>query len=149
MVSWPKGISAHGEIRRAPGHVIDMVPTLLELAGASPRAEAPRSPGQSLVSVFESDDSEEREALWWFHDGHKAIRMGDWKLVRQNLKNEKQPTLELYNLKEDPIETKNVAEAHPEILQKAADIFKAEREIPELENFKIPILQDGLLNEKK
>jgi len=75
--------------------------------------------------------------------------MGDWKVVRQNLKNEKLPTLELYNLKDDPTETTNVAEVHPEVLKKAAEIFKTEREVPELENFKIPILQDGLLAEKK
>lgn len=75
--------------------------------------------------------------------------MGDWKVVRKNLKNEKESTLELYNLKNDPTEKINLAEAHPEILQKTAKVFNSEREVPELKDFKIPIIQEGLLFEKK
>ena len=74
--------------------------------------------------------------------------MGDWKLVRQNLLNDLEPSLELYNLKDDPTETKNVAELHPKIIAKAAKIFDRERETPELENFKMPEIENGLLTKK-
>ena len=81
LVSWPKGIEARGELRRNPGHVVDIVPTLLELANAKTLAEAPPAPGKSLTTVFQKDDSLEHDPIWWFHDGHKAIRAGDWKAV--------------------------------------------------------------------
>lgn len=51
----------------------------------------------------------------------------------------------MYNLKEDPTETTNVAEGHPEILQKAAEIFERERIAPEMDIFKIPSISNGLL----
>jgi arylsulfatase A-like enzyme len=81
LVSWPAGIAARGEIRHTPGHVIDIVPTLLELAGARATPDAPPAPGKSLVSTFPGDQPDRDEALWWFHDGHKAIRQGRWKAV--------------------------------------------------------------------
>lgn len=77
LLSWPDGIAARGEMRRQPGHVIDIVPTLLELAGAP---SLPESPGISLSPTFSGSDLD-RDTLWWFHDGHKAIRIGDWKAV--------------------------------------------------------------------
>jgi arylsulfatase A-like enzyme len=81
LVAWPTGIEARGEIRRSPGHVIDIAATLLELAGAERLADAPAAPGKSLVPLFSQDDAAERQSIWWFHDGNKAIRMGDWKAV--------------------------------------------------------------------
>lgn len=81
VISWPAGIPARGEIRRTPGHVIDVVPTLLEVAGATAAPEAPPAPGKSLVSTFVTDQADPHDAIWWFHDGHKAIRQGDWKAV--------------------------------------------------------------------
>ena len=81
LVSWPAGIAARGEIRSTPGHVIDVVPTLLELAGAKPATDAPPAPGKSLVATFSSDQPDRDDALWWFHDGHKAIQQGHWKAV--------------------------------------------------------------------
>ena len=81
LASWPEGIPAGGEFRRNPGHVIDITPTLLELAGVDAPADAPPLPGQSLVATFEQESDIGHEQLWWFHDGHKAIRKGDWKAV--------------------------------------------------------------------
>jgi len=81
LLSWPAGIPARGEIRATPGHVIDVVPTLLELAGAKAAPAAPPAPGKSLVATFASDQPTREEPIWWFHDGHKAIRSGNWKAV--------------------------------------------------------------------
>lgn len=81
LLSWPAGILARGEVRTTPGHVIDVVPTLLELAGAKVASAAPPAPGKSLVATFASDQPTREEPIWWFHDGHKAIRSGNWKAV--------------------------------------------------------------------
>ncbi|MFT5466010.1 MAG: arylsulfatase A-like enzyme/pimeloyl-ACP methyl ester carboxylesterase [Verrucomicrobiales bacterium] len=104
IVSWPKGISAKGELRSTPGHVVDVVPTLLELAGAQLHPDAPTSPGESLTMAFEADKIVERDSLWWFHDGHRAIRIGDWKAVAPIGE-----PWELYNMSEDRDESNDLA----------------------------------------
>lgn len=113
VVSWPKGIEARGEMRTNPGHVIDVVPTLLELAGAEPLPEAPPAPGKSLVPVFEKggDGKVEHESIWWFHDGHKAIRQGNWKAVAPAGE-----SWELYDLDGDREESTDLAATQPEKL---------------------------------
>tara|TARA_R110002096_G_scaffold285073_6_gene478899 strand:+ start:4588 stop:6267 length:1680 start_codon:yes stop_codon:yes gene_type:complete len=120
IVSWPDGIKARNEIRTNPGHVIDIVPTLLEVAGASPYPEAPVAPGKSLVPVFERDGTVDHESLWWFHDGHKAIRMGNWKAVAP----QNEPW-ELYDLSHDRAESNNLARAQPEKLKQLVDTWDA------------------------
>lgn len=105
LVSWPAGIKARGEFRRQPGHVIDIVPTLLELASANTLPDAPPAPGQSLVPWFAADPPpSEPRTLWWFHDGHKAIRHGDWKAVAPLGE-----PWELYNLAIDRDESTDLA----------------------------------------
>ena len=104
LMSWPKGIEARGEFRRNVGHVIDVVPTVLELAGARTLEEAPIAPGKSLVPAFTKDQSVKHESLWWFHDGHKAIRVGDWKAVAPNSE-----PWELYNIANDRDESTDLA----------------------------------------
>ena len=104
LMSWPKGIAARGAFRRNVGHVIDVVPTVLELAGAKTLEEAPPAPGKSLVPAFAKDQSVKHESLWWFHDGHKAIRVGDWKAVAPNSE-----PWELYNVANDRDESTDLA----------------------------------------
>ncbi len=122
VVSWPAGIKARNELRSNPGHLIDIVPTLLEVTGAKQPDEVaglkvPPIHGTSLVPDFTKDGSVKREFLWWNHDGHRAIRMGDWKLVA----NGKSPW-ELYDMGQDRSETRNLAEDHPE---KVVELEKA------------------------
>lgn len=81
LVSWPDGIDRSGEFRDTPGHVIDVVPTLLEIAGASPLSDSPTLPGKSLAPLFNGLPRNQHESIWWFHDGNRAIRKGDWKAV--------------------------------------------------------------------
>ncbi|NRB74579.1 MAG: arylsulfatase [Verrucomicrobiales bacterium] len=123
IVSWPKGIAARGETRNNPGHVIDVVPTMLELAGAAPHPDAPPSPGKSLVPVFEKDGSVEHDQFWWYHDDHRAIRIGDWKAVAP----QGEPW-ELYDLSNDRGEMNNLAKSQPEKLQQLVKAWEATTE---------------------
>jgi arylsulfatase len=114
VVHWPRGIAARGEIRHNPGHLIDLAPTILELAGGRWPAEfagkpVPAAPGKSLVPAFATDGSVTRDYLWWYHIGNRAIRVGDWKLVAAG-----ESPWELYDVRLDRSETKNLAAEHPD-----------------------------------
>ncbi|HUY33485.1 MAG TPA: arylsulfatase [Pirellulales bacterium] len=115
IAHWPKGIAARGELRRHPGHVIDLVPTILEIAGGK-RPETwqgkpvPPPPGKSLVAALANDGAAPREYLWWLHEGNRAIRIGDWKLVAAG---EKAPW-ELYDLSQDRAEMNDLAARQPD-----------------------------------
>jgi arylsulfatase len=113
IAHWPAGIKARGELRHTPSHLIDIVPTVLELAGVAKPAKVnghavPPAPGRSLVSVFSKEVAVGRDFLWWEHEGNRAIRAGDWKLVA--LKN---GGWELYDLARDRGEQHNLAIANP------------------------------------
>ena len=117
VVHWPAGIKARGELRHSPAHVIDIVPTILEVTGAEKPATwdgepIPQAPGHSLVAAFDRDEVVQREFLWWLHEGNRAIRVGDWKLVAA-----KGDPWELYDLGTDRAESNDLAKAKPEKAQ--------------------------------
>jgi len=113
IVHWPAGIQARGDLRHDAGHLIDLLPTALEVTGATRPSEVaglavPALPGKSLIPSLAKDGSVKRDSLWFYHDGHRAIRAGDWKLVGKSGE-----PWELYDLGEDRSETKNLATSHP------------------------------------
>lgn len=119
IVHWPEGIRARGELRRNVGHVIDLVPTILDLAGgqlseSKKSAKAPPFPGRSLVPVFEDDESVERDFLFFHHEGNRALRVGEHKLVSAK---ENGDIWELYDLSNDRSETFDLAVRQPELLE--------------------------------
>ena len=119
IASWPAGITARGELRRTPAHVIDVVPTILELAGGKPADGAPPAPGKSLVPAFAKDETIPRAPLWWLHEGNRALRAGDWKIVST-----KDSAWELYDLSTDRAETKNLAAEKPEKVRELAALWE-------------------------
>ncbi len=114
IVHWPAGISAKGELRHTPGHFVDILPTVLELTGVNKPADwqgepIPEAPGRSIVSAFAKDVTVPRDNLWWLHEGNRALRAGDWKLVAA-----KGDPWELYDLRTDRAEQVNLAGKMPE-----------------------------------
>ena len=102
-------------LRHNVGHVIDLVPTILAATGGQPFKQwegqpVPPAPGKSLLPVLAKDYTVERDYLWWFHKGNRAIRIGEWKLVSGGAKG----PWELYNMSVDSTETMNLAERYPE-----------------------------------
>jgi arylsulfatase len=115
IVHWPKGIAARGELRHTPGHVIDLVPTILEAVnGKRPEKwdgqPVPPAPGKSLVPLFAKDGTVAHDSLWWLHEGNAALRVGDWKIVATG----KNTPWELYDLGSDRAETRDLAKVRPE-----------------------------------
>jgi arylsulfatase len=126
VMHWPAGISARGEIRTTPGHVIDVVPTVLEVAGAEVSKNgnnAPELPGKSLARLFSGDTQLDRPYLWWLHEGNRALRQGDWKVVAA-----KDRPWELYDLSKDRCETKDVAAEHPARVKELVRLWETERD---------------------
>ncbi|MBN1418430.1 MAG: arylsulfatase [Planctomycetes bacterium] len=126
IVHWPAGIRAHGELRRDVCHLIDLAPTILDLAGAPPadaRQGMPGPPmhGRSIAPAFARDGALARDALCWFHSGNRAIRAGDWKLVAEGAKG----PWELYDLAADRCESNDLAARAPDRVKDLADRWTA------------------------
>jgi len=113
IAHWPARIKAAGELRHQPGHLVDIMATCVEVAGAKYPAEFGGKPiqpmeGRSLVPAFDNQPIQ-RDALYWEHEGNAAIRVGDWKLVRLG----RNGPWELYNLKTERTELHNLAATEP------------------------------------
>jgi arylsulfatase len=126
IVHWPAGIRAKNELRHTPSHLIDIVPTVLELAGLGKPSEwqgdpVPEAPGVSLVPTFSEERTIHRGSLWWLHEKHRAVRVGDWKLVADAGK-----AWELYDLKADRAEQHDLAAAMPEKANELERIWQSE-----------------------
>lgn len=113
IAHWPAGIRARGELRHTPVHLIDIVPTVLALAGvASPAtwggAARPPLPGRDLSPTFAADATIDRPSLYFDHAGNRALRAGDLKIVAR-----KDGPWELYDLANDRAEGHDLAAARP------------------------------------
>lgn len=133
IVHWPAGLAAEkqtqqaarpdgsaGRLIRTPGHVVDIMPTLVELARATypdRRGQIAVLPceGRSLVSVLSgqksSGENDSPRSLFWEHEGNKAVRRGDWKAVAPA-----DGDWELYRLDQDRTELLNLAADNPKEL---------------------------------
>ncbi|QDT54061.1 Arylsulfatase [Caulifigura coniformis] len=124
IAHWPAGIQSKGELRATPGHVVDIVPTVLELAGVAPTREwkgeaLPPAPGKSLVPAFAADVTVKRDSLWWLHEGNRAVRVGDWKLVAA-----KGDAWALYDLKTDRAEQNDLSKAMPDKVRELEQVWQ-------------------------
>jgi arylsulfatase A-like enzyme len=123
IAHWPAGNLPKGEFVRQPAHIIDLMPTFLELAGATypgsyKGVETKPLEGMSLLPYLKGNQRTER-TLFWEHFGKAAMRQGDWKIVRVD----GQPW-ELYHLGRDRNELHNLAEAEPERIRVMAELYR-------------------------
>ena len=121
IVWWPSRIKP--AITHEPGHIIDVMPTLLELARGSYPAEHKGHrllplEGRSLVRVLAGETRPEATYVWE-HEGNRAIRQGDWKLVSRL-----PGPWELYNLRTDRTETRDQSKAMPEKTAALAALYE-------------------------
>ena len=123
VVHWPKGIAAKGELRHTPAHVIDIVPTIFELADIEKPTEwkgesIPEAPGKSLVAALKEDVVIQRDFMWWFHDQHKAVRVGDFKLTAA-----KGDKWALYDMSTDRAESTDLSSSQPEKVRELKQLW--------------------------
>lgn len=117
IVHYPNGMQAkEGSLTNQVGHVMDIMPTCLELADVDYPTEyngnnITQLEGKSLSIILNGEEREGHEAIFFEHERGKAVRMGDWKLTA----NSATPNQwELYHLSEDATETNNIADDHPD-----------------------------------
>lgn len=136
IASWPGKIKAGSKTDHISAFW-DVMPTLAEIAGVT----APENlDGISFLPTLNGKGNQEQhKTLYWeFHEmnGRQALRMDEWKLVRYNVFTPEKTTTELFNLKTDLGEEKNVAADHPELVKKMLEILSKSRIDSEVFPFK-------------
>lgn len=121
IAHWPQGLRTEpGAITHQPAHLIDILPTLVELAGAEyPEQFAGRAitpvQGRSLVPIFQGEQRIGHEWLYFQFSDNRALRRGDWKIVSA-----RGGPWELYDLAADRTELNDLADQHPDKVQELA-----------------------------
>lgn len=115
---WPRVIKNKGSITHQPGHVIDIMATCIDIAGARyPKSFNDKKllplEGKSLLPIFEGRKRTPHDYLFWEHENHEAIRHDKWKLVAR-----KPGQWELYDLDDDRSEMNNLADKNPQIVRR-------------------------------
>jgi arylsulfatase A-like enzyme len=122
IARWPGSVPA-GKVSDEAWAFWDFLPTAAELAGV-PLSSA--HDGLSVVSLLKGGSAPAREAFYWeLHEGSslQALRFGDWKAVR----NGPSKPIELYDLKNDLAESKNLASEKSDLIAKAEALMKSMR----------------------
>ncbi|MCD6304368.1 MAG: arylsulfatase [Planctomycetes bacterium] len=124
IVYWPGVIKRRGELYDQPGHLIDIMATCVDVAGATyPKHykgnDIQPMEGRSLTPAFDGKTIE-REALYWEHEGNRAVRMGKWKLVALRGR-----PWELYDMDADRCELHNLADKKPDLVAKLSATWEA------------------------
>ena len=125
IAHWPNGIELPGSISGFTSHLVDLMPTFVELSGATyPEEYAGQKilpmEGISLVPALSGNQNRESSPIFWEFSGNHAIRDGNWKLVAERSRD-----WELYDLSTDRCENKDLASKHPEIVKQLAETYES------------------------
>jgi arylsulfatase A-like enzyme len=118
IAHWPAVIKDKGKLTNQVGHIVDIMATCVDVAGAQyPKTFNGKGiippEGKSLLPVFQGKTRSPHEYLFWEHQTHEAVRRGKWKLVTH-----KRGDWELYDLERDRSEMNNLIDKYPQIAQR-------------------------------
>lgn len=125
IAHWPAGIGRGGRLEHTPGHLIDIMATCLDVAETSYPVSYQGHllkplEGRSLRPTFYGQPIQ-REALYWEHEGNRAVRKGDWKLVAKGANG----PWELYNIATDRSELTDLSGIRPEKVAELSALWEA------------------------
>tara|TARA_B110000263_G_scaffold73691_1_gene64414 strand:- start:336 stop:800 length:465 start_codon:yes stop_codon:yes gene_type:complete len=122
-MSWPSNTSEPRLLHR-PSHIVDIGATIYDAAGATYPDELNGNrltplEGESFLTVFDGDEFTRQAPICWEHEGNRAVRMGDWKLVSEG-----NTRWELYNMVDDRTELNDLSESQPERVTEMSDVYE-------------------------
>ena len=134
IAHWPAGIKDTGRLVKSVNHLVDIMPTVLEVTDSKAPETLNGKPtigrdGESLAAAFKGHPYEGHETLFFHHNKGKALRHDGWKLVSRSdggKKSKGNQQWELYNLDNDPLELNNLAQTNPKQLAKLTMLWMAE-----------------------
>ncbi len=124
IAHWPSRIKARGKLRHQPGHLVDIMATCVDIADAKYPSEYKGSriipmEGRSLVPAFDNRPIK-REAIYWEHEGNRAVRQDKWKLVSKH-----PGQWELYDIEADRTELTNLARKYPQKVELLKALYRS------------------------
>jgi len=125
IASWPAVIKSGGTITHEVGHIVDVMATCVDAAGTEyPKTHKGKTvtplEGKSLVPIFRTGKRAGHDAIFWEHEGNRAVRQGQWKLVSAH-----GGSWELYDLEADRTELNNLIEKHPDKARELERLYQA------------------------
>lgn len=123
LMHWPAGIKDQGSIHHNPWNLLDIVATCYDICDVDYPVErndqiVPPMEGRSFSRVFNDNSCERNEALYWEHQGNRAVRDGKWKLVNRHGND-----WELFDMDKDRTELNDLSESEPERKQRMIDMW--------------------------
>jgi arylsulfatase A-like enzyme len=143
VVHWPAGISAtrRNTLVREPAQLIDIMPTVVDVTGATYPQEFKGHAihpmeGVSLRAAFAGQPLGRTRPLFWEHEGNRAVRSGNWKIVSTF-----PGTWALYDMAADRVERQDLAPQHPDIVRTLAAEWDAWARRTNVDPWPGPVLQ--------
>jgi arylsulfatase A-like enzyme len=126
IAHWPAGIQRRGVFEQQPGHLVDIMATCVDAAGAAYPADfhgekIQPMEGRSLLPAFAGEPVHRDVPLFWEHEGNRALRSGAWKLVAKGPAGK----WELYDMENDRTELNNLAGEQPKKVEELAALWEA------------------------
>ncbi len=123
ITHWPNVIKQNGKLSHQPGHLIDIMATCCDAAGAQyPKEfngnEITPLEGKSLLPILMGGKRNDHEGIFWEHEGNRAVRRGKWKLVSKH-----RGSWELYDMVVDRTEMNDLADEHPKIVEELTNMY--------------------------
>ena len=136
-IAWWPGTIPAGTTTDHVSAFWDFPPTALELAGVKVPHEMDGISYLPALLGMEEQQEQHKYLYWEFYEqgGKQAVRYGQWKGVRLQVRRDRNGPIELYNIVEDPAESINLAEQFPEIVARIAAFMEEAHETPEFEGF--------------
>jgi arylsulfatase len=124
IARWPGVIGGNNAVTHQVGHIMDVMTTCVDAAGAEYPAthkgsEVTALQGKSLMPIFRGNKRKGHDALFWEHEGNRAVRKGNWKIV-----SDYQKEWELYDMANDRTELNDLAEEQPRKVSQLAKLYE-------------------------